>query len=124
MPQPITTQRARLGKSLMVRGSWVLRGGSEDDADGLLEAVDVAQHGGFGRVAVAVADRLEQLPVLAHGIAELLDAVEGEEPDPQAEQVVLAERGREERVVRAPVDVPVDALVELDQAPLVAVGLR
>ena len=68
--------------------------GSEDDADGLLEAVDVAQHRGLGRVAVAVADRLEQLAVLAHGVAELLDAVEREEPDPQAEQVVLAERGR------------------------------
>ena len=56
----------------------MVRGGSEDDADGLLEAVDVAQHGGLGRVAIAVADRLEQLAVLAHGVtehAELLQAI-------------------------------------------------
>ena len=78
--------------------------------------------GGLGRVAVAVADRLEQLAVLADGVTQLLDAIEREEPDPQAQQVVLAERGGEERVVRGPVDVPVDALVEIDQAPLIAVG--
>ena len=93
MPQPITTPRARLGKcSWRWSPSVVVGVGSEDGADGLLEAVDVAPHRGLGRVAVAVADRLEQLAVLAHRVAEPLDAVEREEPDAQAEQVVLAER--------------------------------
>ena len=50
----------------------------------LLEALDVAAHGGFRPLGVAVADRLEQVAVLAHGVAEARDAVEREEPDPQA----------------------------------------
>ena len=68
------------------------------------------------RSRVAVADRLEELAVLADGVVEPLDAVEREEPDAQREHVVLLERRLEERVVRAAVDVPVDPLVEVDQA--------
>ena len=49
-------------------------------------------------------------------------AVEREEPDPQREHVVLVERRLEERAVGAAVDVAVDALVELDQRPLVVVA--
>ena len=38
----------------------------------------------FGPVAVAVADRLEQLAMLGHRVVEPRDAVEREEPDAQA----------------------------------------
>ena len=58
--------------------------------------------------------------VLGDGVVEPGDAVEGEEPDPQRQGVVLVQRRLDERVVRAAVDVAVDALVELDQRPLVA----
>ena len=63
--------------------------------------------------------------VLGDGVVEPGDAVEREEPDPQRQGVVLVQRRLDERVVRAAVDVAVDALVELDQRPLVArVGER
>src|SRR5205085_7133066 len=46
------------------------------------------------------------------------------EPDPQGQYVVLLERAREERAVRAAPDVAVDALVELDQQVVVVARLR
>ena len=98
-------------------GRW---SGSEDGADRPLEAFDVAAHDGLGARRIAVADRLQQLAVLGDGVVEPRDAVEREEPDPQRQDVVLVQRRLDERVVRAAVDVPVDALVELDQRPLVA----
>ena len=57
--------------------------------------------------------------MLLHRVLEARDAVEREEPDPEREDVVLVERLLEERVVRAAVDVAVDALVEVDQRALV-----
>ena len=46
-------------------------------------------------------------------------AIEREEPDAQRQNVVLVQGRRQERIVRAVVDVAVDALVEVDQRPLV-----
>ena len=83
----------------------------------------MAAHRRLGPGRVAVADRLEQLAVLVHRLLELGDAVEREEPDAQRQDVVLLERAREERAVGAGPDVSVDALVEVDQATVVAAGL-
>ena len=52
-------------------------------------------------------------------VVELRDAIEREEPDAQAEGVVLVEGRLDERVVGAPVDVAVDPLVEVDECALV-----
>ena len=93
---------------------------SENGADRALEGFDVVAHDGLGAGRVAVADRLQQVGVLGDGVVEPGDAVEREEPDPQRQRVVLVERRLDERVVRAAVDVAMDALVELDQRPLVA----
>ena len=68
-------------------------------------------HDGLGAGGIGVADRLQQIAVLGDGIVEPGDAVEREEPDPQRQRVVLAQRRLDERVVRAAVDVAVDALV-------------
>ncbi len=57
--------------------------------------------------------------MLGDGVVEPGDAVEGEEPDAQRQRVVLAQGRVEVRVVRAAVDVAVDALIELDQRALV-----
>ena len=70
-------------------------------------------------VGVAVANRLEDLVVLADGAVEALHAVERQEPDAERQHVVLPEGRLEERIVGAAVDVPVDPLVEVDQPPLV-----
>ena len=94
--------------------------GSEDGADRALEGFDVVAHDGLGALGVAVADRLQELAVLGDGVVEPRDAVEREEPDPQGEGVVLVQGRLDVRVVGAAVDVAVDALVELDQRPLVA----
>ena len=77
-------------------------------------------HHVLGPLGLAGADRLQQVAVLGDGVVEPGHAVESEEPDPEGEDVVLLERRLDERVVRAPVDVTVDALVELDQRPFVA----
>ena len=60
--------------------------------------------------------------MLPDRVLEARHPVEREEPDPQREHVVAVERRREERVVRAPVDVPVDPLVDIDQEALVGGG--
>ena len=57
--------------------------------------------------------------MLAHRILQPGQPIECEEPDAQGQDVVLVQGRREKRVVRALVDVPVDALVEVDQRPLV-----
>ena len=57
--------------------------------------------------------------MLLDRILESGDAFECKEPDPEGEDVVLVESLLEERVVRAPVHVSVDALVEVDQGALV-----
>ena len=69
---------------------------------------------------VAVEDGLQQLGVLGDGVVQPGDPVEREEPDAERQRVALVQRRLDERVVRAAVDVPVDALVELDQLALVA----
>ena len=121
MPQPMTTARALAGKALLM-ALLLCRGGgwSEDGADRALERFDVVAHHGLGAGRVAVVDRLQQVGVLGDGVVEPGDAVEREEPDPQRQGVVLVERRLDERVVGTALDVAMDALVELDQRPLVA----
>src|SRR5437867_2509906 len=119
MPQPITTARAWAGK--LIRGvSFRWSPSSQDFSDRALEAGDVAPHDVLSGVRVTGADGREQLAVLAHGGVETGHAIEGQEPDAQCEHVILVQRLLEKRVVGAAVDVPVDALVELDQRALVA----
>ena len=62
--------------------------------------------------------------MLGDGVVEPGHAVEGEEPDAQGEGVVLVQGRLDEGIVRAAVDVPVDALVELDQGALVVGVVR
>ncbi len=95
------------------------RGGSR-----LSKPVDVRRIACLGRSPSTVADRQEQLAVLADRVLEPGDPVEREEPDAKREDVVLVQRLREERVVRAAVDVAVDPLVEVDERPLVGLVAR
>ena len=124
MPQPITTALALAGKAAhgsLLLCSWSIVGRGQRTAriarskPWMWRRMTASARGG-----VAVADRLEQLAVLGDGVVEPGDAVEREEPDAQGEGVVLVQGRLDERVVRAAVDVAVDALVELDQRPLVA----
>ena len=55
---------------------------SEDCADRPLEARNVGSHDRLGTVWVAVADRLEELAMLADRVVEPLHPVERQEPDP------------------------------------------
>ena len=57
-------------------------------------------------------DRLDQVAVRLDRLLEILGAVERDHPDPQREDVVLAERLLEQVVVRGGVDRAVDPLVE------------
>ena len=70
----------------------------------------------FGRaLAVADDDRLDEVAVRLDCVLELLGAVERDHPDPEREDVVLAERLLEQVVVRGRVDRAVDLLVEPHQ---------
>ena len=91
---------------------------SEDAADRLLEPGHVPVHGVPCTSAVTVAYRFQQVAVLAHCVVEPGHPVEREEPDAQREDVVLVQRLLQERVVRAAVDVAMEALVEVDERPL------
>ena len=62
--------------------------------------------------------------MLTDRLVESLDPVERDEPDAKRQDVVLLERGCEERVVRAPVDVLMDPLVELDQTTIVRLAAQ
>src|SRR5262249_10911682 len=87
-----------------------------------LEPDHVPAHHLFRSPAITVADGAEELAMLPDRVVESLDAIEREEPDAQRQHVVLLERPREEGVVGAGIDMPVDSLVELDQRPLVVLG--
>src|SRR6266581_8327698 len=84
-----------------------------------LEARNVMPHRQLGAVAVTREDRLEQRPVLGHGLAQPHALVEHEEPQAQAQVEVPLEGALEERVTRAAVDAAVDLMVELHQLTLI-----
>ena len=85
----------------------------------------MATHDGLGaRPASPSQIACEQLAVLGDGVVEPGDAIEREEPDAEGEGVVLVQGRLDERVVGTAVDVPVDALIELDQRPLVVASRR
>src|ERR671919_710713 len=127
IPDPTMTTRALPCRSLMAliyQCAPEEYKASQDSAYRLLEPRHMAPHRLLRAAGIAVADRLQELAVLTDGILEPGDAVEREEPDPQGQHVVLVERRLEKRVVRTAVDVPVDALVEVDQRPLVGLAVH
>ena len=72
------------------------------------------------RVAVARHDLVDQVAVRLDGVLEILGAAERDHPDPQREDVVLAERLLEQVVVRGGVDRAMDPLVEAHQVAAAA----
>ncbi len=69
-------------------------------------------HRGRRSLAVADDDRLDEVAVRLDGVLEILGAIECDRPDPQGEDVVLAERLLEQVVVGGRVDRAMDLLVE------------
>src|SRR5438270_9486232 len=110
-PAAQTDARAKPARPEDGTASGASRAG-QDASHGRFEVQHVPEHRLLGAVAVAVADRLEELAVPEHGLLQLPSAVEREVPDPEREDVVLLEGRLEERVVGAAVDLPVDPLVE------------
>src|SRR5437879_10292075 len=88
-----------------------------------LEADDVAPHDLLRPLTVAREHGPQQLDVLVHSLAEPHLAVDHQVPEPQAEVEVALEGGLEERVVRGPIDLAVDLLVEPHQLTLVTHAL-
>src|SRR3954469_5551046 len=86
--------------------------GSEDAADLGRERPDVLGGDVPGAVGLAVADRLEQRPVLADALREGRQPLEHEVPDPQREVEVAPERLLEVWVRARSVDEAVDGGVE------------
>src|SRR5260370_27335601 len=76
-----------------------------------LEAGDVAPHDVLGAIGVGGQDRLQQLNMLVHRLAQAHLTVDHEVPEPQAQVEVALERRFEERVARGAVDGAVDAPV-------------
>ena len=79
MPPPITTHFALLGKSLN-RTSH----GQEHAVHRLLEVLDMRAHRVSRAVAVSGLDRLEERAVRLDRLLQLVRAIEGDRPDPQA----------------------------------------